>query len=130
MSTQKINSIPHFFLTLQTCYIGQFRDVWPQPPKMANKNLWTTLNTAFMQKLNFISHFFPEILHLKSYHLIGQKCFGQYIGNQNFARYGVCGEIPLTIWFSISDYFKEKLMSIFFLNCKKDRFFGPFWAHF
>ena len=62
----------------------------------------------------FIPHFFPEILHLKSYHLIGQKCFGQYIGKQNFARYGVCGEIPVTIWFFISDYFKEKLMSIFF----------------
>ena len=94
-------------------------------------NLWTSLKSTFLQKIKFIPPFFPEILHSEeSYHLISQKYFSQHIENQNFARYGVCGEISVTISFFILDYFQEKLITNFSKMQKKNFFFGSFWAHF
>ena len=91
-------------------------------------NLWTSLKSTFLQKIKFIPPFFLEILHSEeSYHLISQKYFSQHIENQNFARYGVCGEISVTISFFILDYFQEKLITNFSKTQKKKFFF---LAHF
>ena len=91
-------------------------------------NLWTRLKSTFLQKIKFIPPFFLEILHSEeSYHLISQKYFSQHIENQNFARYGVCGEISVTISFFILDYFQEKLITNFSKTQKKKFFF---LAHF
>ena len=55
--------------------------------------------------MNFIIHFFLEILQVKeSCNLIGWYHFGPA---QNFARYGIGGEISATILVSILDYFQK-----------------------
>ena len=85
-----------------------------------------------MPKINFIIHFFLEIYHFReSYSLIGWHPFGPSLEIQNFARYGIGGEISATILVSISDYFQEKLMTKFFKKPKKKKNYfrailGPF----
>ena len=75
-------------------------------------------------------HFFLEILHFKeSCNLTDQKHLGPKLKNQNFAKYGISGEISMTILVFILDYLQEKLMTIFFKKSKKP-VLGPFWALF
>ena len=82
-----------------------------------------------MLKINLIIHFFLEILHFKeSYNLIGKQHFGPKLKNQNFARYGIGGEILITILISILDYFREKSQN--FSKTPKKHFWGPLWALF
>ena len=62
-----------------------------------------------MLKINFIIHFFLEILHFKEfYDFIGQQHFGPKLKNQNFLGYGICGETSIAILSFILDYFQEK----------------------
>ena len=77
----------------------------------------------FGPKINFIIHFFLEILYFKE----SCKEFGSSLQNQNFARYGIGNEISIALVFTL-DYFQEKLM-IFFKISKKplfQRHLGPF----
>ena len=87
-----------------------------------------------MPKPNFIIYFFLEILHFKEFcYLIGWQHFGLYLKNQNFARYGIGGEISTAILLSILDYFQEKLMIKFFKKSEKPYFgtiLGTFCQHF
>ena len=76
-----------------------------------------------MPKINFIIHFFLEILHLKeSCNLTGWQHFCSQLENQIFARYGTVGEISTTILVSILDYFREKLKTKFSKKSKKPYF--------
>ena len=83
-----------------------------------------------MPKTNFIIHVFLEILLFKeSSNLIGWHRFGLSLENQNFARYGIRGEISKTILVSNLDYFQERLLRKFFKKFKKPYFgaiLGPF----
>ena len=88
-----------------------------------------------MPKINFIIHFFQEILHFKeSCNLIGQQYFGPQLENHNFARYGIAGEISITISVFILDYYQEKLTTKLFKKPQKPYFgtvldpFCPIWA--
>ena len=84
----------------------------------------------FMPKTNSIIHFFLEILHFKeSCNLTGWQHFCPQLENQNFPRYGVGGEISITILTFISNHFQEKLMTKFFKKFKKP-YFGLFLAPF
>ena len=77
----------------------------------------------WIPKINFIIHFFFEILHFKeSCNLIGWQLFGPLLDNQNFSRYGIASEISTTILISILDYLQEKLMTPFFKKSKKPYF--------
>ena len=83
-----------------------------------------------MPKINFIIHFYLDILHFKeSCNLIGRKHFGPYLKNQNFSRYGIGGEISITILVFNLDYFQKKLMTKFFRKCKKS-YFGTILSPF
>ena len=78
---------------------------------------------TYMPKIHFNTHFFLEILHFKkSYNLIGWQHFGPYFKNQNFARYGIGGDISIKILVFILDHFKEKLSTKFFKKSKKTYF--------
>ena len=58
------------------------------------------------------NYFFLKILDFKeSCSLTGQQHFGPYTENQNFARYGIGGEIPITILVFILDYFQVNIMT-------------------
>ena len=73
-----------------------------------------------MPKINFIIYFFLEILHFKeSCNLTGCLYFGPKLENHNFARYGIGGEISITIIAFALDYFQEKLMTKLFKKSKK-----------
>ena len=82
-----------------------------------------------MPRIQFIIHFLLEILHFKEpCNLIGWQHFGLKLENQNFARYGIGGEISRILVFII-DYFQEKLMTNFFRRSKKTYcgvILGPF----
>ena len=66
-------------------------------------------------KINFIIHFFLEILHFKeSWYLIGWQHSGPQLENQNFARYGIGGEVSVTILVFILDYSQKKLITKYF----------------
>ena len=70
-----------------------------------------------MPKMNFIIHFFLEILHFEeSCSLIGLQYFGLQLKNQNLDRYGIDGEILIKILVFILDYFQEKLITKFTLE--------------
>ena len=104
---QKINFIPMLFWRyckdMQTSYFWCFGHAWLHMLKM----IVSTCRRLCMSKVNFIIHFFLEILHFKeSYNLIGSQRFGPYLENQNFAIHGIGGEIT-TILVSILDYFQE-----------------------
>ena len=72
-------------------------------------------------KINFIINFFLELLHFKeSCNLIGQQHLGHNL--RNFIRYGISGEISLTILVFILDYFQQKLMTKVFKKSKKPCF--------
>ena len=82
-----------------------------------------------MPQINFILHFFLEILHFnESCNLIGSQHFGPQLENQNFARYGIGVEISTTMLVFILDYFREKLMPKFLYF--KNPISGTFWALF
>ena len=73
-------------------------------------NLWRLPMFISMTTINFIIHFFLEILHFKeSCNLIGWQHFGPQLENQNFARYEIGGEISTTLLVSTLNYFYEKL---------------------
>ena len=57
---------------------------------------------------------------------IGDEGYAQQ--NQNFARYGIGGEISITLLVFILDYFQDKLMAKFFKQSKKKTILGQFWA--
>ena len=77
------------------------------------------------------NYFFLKILDFKeSCNLTGQQHFGPYTENQNFARYGIGGEIPITILVFILDYFQVKIMTTRFFWKSKNSFLGTFWALF
>ena len=66
-----------------------------------------------MPKINFIIHFFLEVLHFKeSCNLIGWRYFGPWLKNQNFTRYGISDEISITILVFILGYF-QKFLALF-----------------
>ena len=82
-----------------------------------------------MQKINFIIHFFLEILLQFDW----LTAFWPITQEQEFASYGNDGEISTTILVSILDYFHEKLMPNFSKDPKKNLFgghFGPFVIKF
>ena len=111
-------------------YFGYFGHAWLCTPKLIVSTCRKLLMFICMPKINFIIHFFLEIIHFKeSCNLIGQQHFGPYLENQKFARYGICGEISITILVFISDYFQEKLTSKFFEKLKK-HYFGSIMGHF
>ena len=65
---------------------------------------------------------------LKNPAMISWQHFGPYLQNQNFARYGIGGQIA-TISVSILDYFQENpilgaILSIFCQNFGKNEFSG------
>ena len=73
-----------------------------------------------MPKINFIIHFFLEILHFK------ESC--NLIGWQHFWPIWIGGEISTTIIVSILDYFQEKLLTKCFKESQKPysgAFLGP-----
>ena len=73
--------------------------------------------------MNFIIHFFLEILHFKeSLDLISQQHFGPKLENQNFARYRIGGKISIIILLLILNYFQAKLIKKFFKKFKKSYF--------
>ena len=73
-----------------------------------------------MPKINFINHFFLEILYFKkSWNLIGWQHFGPLLERQNFARCRIGDEISTTILVSIFRLFPKKLMTKFFEKSKK-----------
>ena len=74
----------------------------------------------FTPKMNFIIHFFLEILYSKEHcNLVGHQHFSPYLRNQNFARYGTADKISIKTLFFIFDYFQEQLMKRFFKKSKK-----------
>ena len=76
-----------------------------------------------MLKKNFIILFFHEILQFKkSCNLIGQQHFGSWLETKSFSRYGVGGEISISILIFILDYFQEQLMIKFFKKSKNSYF--------
>ena len=78
-------------------------------------NLQKTSMFICMPKIKFIIVFFLEILHFKeSCNLIGWQHFGPQLETQNFVRYGISGEISITILIFILDYLRGKLMTEFF----------------
>ena len=84
----------------------------------------------YKPKINFIIHFFLEILQFKeSFNLIAQQHFGSILENQNFARYEIGDEISITISIFILDYFYEKLITKFFKKCQKP-YFGDLLGRF
>ena len=93
-------------------------------------NLLKTLMFICMPKINFIIHFFLEILHFtESCNLIGWKHFDSLLENQNFARYGIGCKISITIIVFILYYFQEKNNDKIFQKIQKTLFlghFGPF----
>ena len=89
-------------------------------------NLSKTTMLTCMPKINFIIHFFLEILHFKeSCNLIDWQHFGPWLENQNFVRHAIGGKIITTIIVSILDYFLEKLMTKCFKK-SKNPVLGPF----
>ena len=83
-----------------------------------------------MPKINFIIHFFLEILNFKkSCNLIGWQHFGPLLENQNFVRYGIAGKISATILVSILGYFQEKLMTKFFQKPYFGSILGSFYSN-
>ena len=108
---------------IQTSYFVYFGHASLHTPKMIEATWTRLLWLSARQKMNFIIHFFLEILHVKeSCNLIGWYHFGPA---QNFARYGIGGEISATILVSILDYFQKNQWLNFSKNKKK-----LFWAHF
>ena len=81
-----------------------------KPILLGNLGMYGYANPKIcMPKTNFIMHFFFEILHFtESYNLIGWQHSGPSLENQNFARYGIGGEISVLISVFILDYFQEK----------------------
>ena len=80
--------------------------------------------------MNFIIHFYLYKLHFKeSGDLIGCNHFGPYLKDQNFSRYGIGGEISVTILVFNLDYFQKKLLRKFFRKCKKS-YFGAILSPF
>ena len=110
---------------LQNCYFRYFGHTWPLTLKMI---LSTCRSSIFiwMPKINFIIHFYLDIYFKESCNMIGHKHFGRYLKNQNFSRYGIGGEISITILVFNLDYFQKKLMTKFFRKCKKILFWGHF----
>ena len=117
-----------FFLVLWACLITHTQN--------DSINLYKTSVFSGMSKIHFIVHFFLEILHFKEFcNLIGWKHFGEHLESQNFARYGIGGEISTTILVFILNYFQEKQMTKFFQKSKKKKkkkktIMGPFLALF
>ena len=82
-------------------------------------------------RINFIIHFFLEILHFKECcKLVGQQDFGPQFTNQNFVRQEIGGEMTITISVFILDYFLENLMTKLFKKNPKNSNLELFWALF
>ena len=65
--------------------------------------------------------------------LTGREHFVPRLKNQKFARYVVCAETIIAIWFFILDYILKNVMKKnnkmkIFKNCKKHRTGGIFWS--
>ena len=111
---------------MQTSYFGYFGHAWLCTPKMIVSTCKTVMFFC-MPKINLIIHFFLEILHFKkSCNLIDQQHLDPSLENQNFARYGIHGEISITIIVFDLDYFQEKLMTKLFKKSKKNLYWGHF----
>ena len=82
-------------------------------------------------KINFILHFFLEILHFKeSCSFDWLTTFWPITWEPDFARYWIGVEVSMAILVFILDYFQEKLMKTFLKKMKKP-ISGPFpkiWA--
>ena len=88
--------------------------LWPRSTSLAMH----TKNDS----INFIIHFFLDILHFQeSCNLTGQQHFDPQL-EKHFARYGIGGEIRVTVLVFILDYFLEKLMANFFKKSKAPQF--------
>ena len=110
-AAKKSTSSPKFFWRyckdIQTSYFRYFELAWLHRLKMI-------VSTG--RKINFIIHFFLQILHFKkSYKLIRQQHFGPYLQNEKFCHV----EISMTILVFILDYFQRKLMRKFFKSSIK-----------
>ena len=106
-------------------YFGYFRHAWLCTPTMI-------VSTCQKETSSFIS--FLRYYIFKEYcNLIGQQYFGPLLENQNFARYGIGGEISIAI-LVISFHFRllpAKTNDIFFQKIPKTLFwdhFGQIWA--
>ena len=89
---QKINFISNFLFwdivkILQT-YFWYSEHAWIRTPKMITSTCrLSTSMVICMPKINFIIHFFLEILHCKeSYKFIGQQHFGPYLRTRILIR--------------------------------------------
>ena len=76
-----------------------------------------------MLKINFMIHFFLEILHFKNPAIwLANSILAQNSENQNFVKYGTGDEILITILVLILHNFQEKIMRSFFKKSKKNYF--------
>ena len=67
-----------------------------------------------LPKINFISDYFLEIVHVKeSCNLICKQHFGLQIENQNTARCGTGGRISITLLVFISNYLEKLMVKLF-----------------
>ena len=73
---------------MQTSYFGYSGHAWLRTSKMiASTCRLSTSMVIWMPKVNFIIHFFLEILHCKeSYNFIGQQHFGPYLRTRILIR--------------------------------------------
>ena len=135
---KKINFIPHVFTEILQRY-GNFLFwvLWACLDRYIQNdsiNLYKTSIFICMAKINFIIHFFLEILHFKeSCNMIGQQHFGPWVENQNFARSGIGGEVSITVLVFSLDYFRKKLIPKIFKKSKKSylgAILGPFFLNF
>ena len=78
---QKLNFIPYPFMEILQRYANLFWVLWTYTVTRTQNNSITLLKTSmfiYMQKLNFIIHFFLTILHFKeAWNLIGRQHFGR-----------------------------------------------------
>ena len=133
-SGKKVGFIPYVFLEVMQKYAYfLFWVLWAclaTHTQNDSINLYKTSMFFCMPKINFIIHFFFEVLHFKeSCSFIGQQHFGPLLENREFARYGIGCEISRTILVFILDCLHEILMTKLFKNPKNlilGAILGPF----
>ena len=125
---KKSASSPHFFWRhcedMQT-YFGHFGHAWQCTPKSDSINLEKTSIFICMLKI-----FLFEILHFTEYgNLVGQQHLSPWLENQNFARYGIAGNINNNVSLHFRLFLGKTNNKSFWKN-PKSVILGPLWALF
>ena len=81
-------------------------------------NLQMTSMFICMPKTNSIIHFFSQYISLKNPEIWLAESILDHNSRTNFSRYGIGGEISITILVFVLDYFQEKVIK-FFKKSKK-----------